>query len=240
MPVDHPSFYGRRHGHRLSPTRRHLLEEMLPLLRVPRPRTEDGRLQPRTLFAQPMREVWLEIGFGGGEHLAAQARAHPDVGIIGCEPFVNGIANLLAQLTSEGTPLESIRVFDDDAGLLLPTLAEGSIDRLFLLFADPWPKSRHHKRRFVNPDNLDLLARVLADGAEFRFASDHLEYVRWTFGQVSRHPLFQCAANTREPPPDWVATRYETKALREGRPCVYLGFRRMPRTGGLPPAPDRG
>ncbi len=175
---------------------------------------------------------WLEIGFGGGRHLAAQAAAHPDIAMIGCEPFVNGVAALLSLIDAQGQ--KNIRIFDDDARHLLDALPAAAIDRVFVLFPDPWPKRRHHKRRFMAPGNLDSLARVMKDGAELRFASDHMEYVRWTLDQVTRHPGFQWPARSardwRHPPPDWFETRYEAKAREQGLRCVYLRFQRRPRT----------
>jgi len=174
------------------------------------------------------RPLWLEIGFGGGEHLAAQAAAHPGVTLLGCETFVNGIARLLGLIAEHR--LDNVRLFPDDATLLLPALADASVERAFLLFLDPWPKTRHHKRRFVQPNTLRELARVLADGAELRFASDHAEYVRWTLALMLDHPAFAWDAHGpedwRQRPADAVATRYEAKALARGERCYYLRFRR--------------
>lgn len=222
--------YGRRTGRVLRPNRRRLLDTLLPTIRVPLD-AAGGDLDPRTLFSGAPDTVWLEIGFGGGEHLAAQAEAHPGIGLIGCEPFVNGVASLLSQVDGRG--LGNVRVLDDDARLLLDRLAEASIGRVFVLFADPWPKARHVKRRFVRPETLDALARVLADGAEFRFASDDMGYIRWTLAMVLAHPAFDWPvrgpADWRRPPADWCETRYEAKAKEAGRTCVYLTFRRRPR-----------
>ncbi len=177
------------------------------------------------------RPLWLEIGFGAGEHLAAQAAARPDVTILGCETFVNGIAGLLTQVEARG--LGNVRIFPDDANLLLPRLAPASVARAFLPFLDPWPKTRHHKRRFVQPATLDQLARVLADDAELRFASDHPGYVAWTLALAQPHPAFAWTASGpedwRRRPADAVMTRYEAKALDRGARCYYLSFRRRPR-----------
>lgn len=223
--------FGRRTGRSLRPTRRRLLEELLPEIRVPLDAAA-GVLDPLSLFADPPDAVWLEIGFGGGEHLAAQAEACPAVGFIGCEPFVNGVASLLAQVDGRG--LGNVRILDDDARLLLERLADASVARVFVLFADPWPKARHAKRRFVRPETLDALARVMADGAEFRFASDDMGHVRWALEQVLVHPAFDWPArgpaDWRCPPVDWCETRYEAKARQAGRSCVYLTFRRRPRS----------
>jgi tRNA (guanine-N7-)-methyltransferase len=185
-------------------------------------------LDPKALFPDPVTEVWLEVGFGGGEHLAAQARRHPQVGLIGCEPYVNGVARLLSLV--EGDRLTNLRVFDNDARLLLDRLADASIDRVFVLFSDPWPKKRHQKRRFIGEETLRGLARVMRDGGLLRFASDEMGYVRWTLEHLHRNPDFLWAANRpedwRRPPADGAETRYETKARAAGRTCVYLDFRR--------------
>ncbi len=222
--------YGRRLGHRLRPGRRRLLETLLPELRL-EPPAAGGVLDLAAAFAPAIRDVWLEVGFGAGEHLAAQAAAHVDVGLIGCEPFVNGVAALLARIDAEG--LSNVRIFDDDARLLLDAVPEASIGRVFVLFPDPWPKKRHHKRRFIAPGTLDSLARLMRDGAELRFASDHMDYVRWTLDHLTGHGAFSWTARG---PEDWrrypdgaLATRYQAKARRRGVPCVYLNFRRRPR-----------
>jgi len=204
----------------LRPGQEARLENLLPRLRVA---TDDLAGLPRPL--------WLEIGFGAGEHLAAQAMAHPEVTLLGCETFVNGIAALLTHV--ETRRLDNVRVFPDDAGFLLPALGEASVDRVFLPFLDPWPKNRHHKRRFVQRATLDQLARVLADGAAVRFASDHPGYVAWTLGLVLEHPDFRWPArgpeDWRRRPVDAIATRYEAKALARGANCYYLTFHRKVR-----------
>ena len=223
-------YYGRRHGRRLRPHRAQLWEDLLPRLRVA---LSDGAasLDPRGLFDRPVSSAWLEIGFGNGDHIAFQAEANPTIGLIGAEPFVNGVATLLAHIDEH--KLSNIRIFPDDVRRLLSTIADASIDRAFILFPDPWPKLRHHRRRIVNPGNLDQLARILADGAELRLASDHAEYVRWMLRHLLRHPAFEWLAQSpgdwRVRPPDWPQTRYESKAVAVGRACAYLRFRRVPR-----------
>lgn len=221
--------YGRRYGRALRASRRRLLDERLPALRVPL--AGDGEMDPRALFAATPEAVWLEVGFGAGEHLAAQAEAHPDIGFIGCEPFVNGVAALLARI--EAGRLANVRVLDDDARLLFGRLPDASIARVYVLFADPWPKARHAKRRFIRPETLDALARVMTDGADLRFASDDMGYVGWTLERLAGHPDFTWTARRpgdwRHPPAGWRETRYEAKAKAAGRPCVYLTFRRRPR-----------
>ena len=180
------------------------------------------------LFADPVSDVWLEIGFGAGEHLIHQAEANPQIGFIGAEPFINGVARVLAE--AENKSLRNIRIHDDDARPLLERLPAASIARVFLLFSDPWPKTRHHKRRFVSAATLDQLARILKPGGEFRFASDDASFVRWTLAASLAHAEFAWTAKRpadwRQRPPDAIATRYETKALTDGRACVYLHFER--------------
>jgi len=188
------------------------------------------RLDPSRLFGAAPTALWLEIGFGGGEHLAAQAAAHPDVAFIGAEVFVNGIASLLDHLRRQ--QLANVRIFADDARLLLPALPAASLDRVFLLFPDPWPKHRHAARRFVCRETLDRLALLMRPGAELRIASDDPAYVEWTLRQVLAHPAFAWLARSsddwRQRPADWAPTRYEKKALAAGRRPAYLRFRRRP------------
>lgn len=223
-------FYGRRHGKTLRSVQRGLMDTLFPELEITRPGTgEQTTLQ--TLFRRPVKEVWLEIGFGGGEHLAAQAESRPDVGFIGAEPFVNGIGKLLSHVQSRN--LDNIRIYGDDVRPWLDTLPDACLDRVFLLFPDPWPKTRHRERRFINPWNLDLLARVMKDNAVLRVASDDPTYVRHTLAVAPVHPLF-CWNPQR--PADWrihwadaVESRYEAKAHREGRVPHYFTFHRIPR-----------
>ncbi|MEO0034369.1 MAG: tRNA ((7)-)-methyltransferase, partial [Pseudomonadota bacterium] len=163
-----PRFFGRRSGKPLRRTALGLIESLLPRLAIAIP-TPGQRLDPVSLFPAPVRAVWLEVGFGGGEHLADLAAQHPDIGMIGCEVFRNGIASLLGHVERRG--LANVRLFPEDVRLLLPALPDASLERAFVLFPDPWPKARHAERRFVNPDNLDQLARLLSDGGEVRVAS---------------------------------------------------------------------
>jgi tRNA (guanine-N7-)-methyltransferase len=223
--------YGRRRGRTLKGKASELYETGLEALTVklPAPDTEldPPRIDPTTLFATPPVEIWLEIGFGGGEHLAAQAAQHPDIGFIGCEPFINGVSSLLVLL--DENEVQNVRIVTEDARLLLRALPVASIGRAFLLFPDPWPKRRHEGRRFVNPEALDLLARVLADNAEFRVATDHAVLQEWMPERIGEHPAFQLEISVTERPEDWAATRYEAKALRAGRRPIYLTYRRKPR-----------
>jgi tRNA (guanine-N7-)-methyltransferase len=181
-------------------------------------------------FPSPVSAIWLEIGFGGGEHLAEQAKANPHIGLIGCEPFVNGVAKLVSRIAQEG--LGNIRLYDGDARDLLPYLPQGSIAKIFLLFPDPWPKARHAKRRLVNDETLKSLARLAAGGGELRIATDSASYCRHILEKM-RGSAFEWLARSpgdwRSRPQDWPPTRYEAKALKAGRSCYYLCFRR--RTG---------
>lgn len=223
------SLYGRRHGRALRSGQQRVIDTLLPRLRIDLP-DDDRSLDPLTLFPQRPTDVWIEVGFGAGEHMAAQAAANPQVGIIGCEPYVNGIAALL--LRAEEQELANIRLYDDDARDLMARLADNSIGRLFLLFPDPWPKARHHKRRFISPRTLDQLARVMKDDAELRFATDDPGYLAWTLEHFDRHRSFsRSSGGSLGGAPDWPGTRYEAKAGRAGRNCSRLRFRRLPRTG---------
>lgn len=208
-------FYGRRRGKRLSPRQERLIDELLPALAP-------------SSGAPSVGPLWLEIGSGGGEHLVAQASAHPDTTLIGCEPFLEGVAKTLGSVEDAG--LKNVRLHPDDVRPLLDGLPDASVDRCFILFPDPWPKLRHHKRRIVSKANLDSLARVLKPGAELRIATDHMEYARWILGHLLAHPAFDWPAERaddwRTPPADHVRTRYESKALARGERPVYFRFRR--------------
>jgi tRNA (guanine-N7-)-methyltransferase len=218
--------YGRRRGRTLKGKASELYETGLEALTVKLP-APDTELDPVALFAAPPTGIWLEIGFGGGEHLAAQAAQHPDIGFIGCEPFINGVSSLLVLL--DENEIRNVRIVTEDARLLLRALPVAVIDRAFLLFPDPWPKRRHEGRRFVNPEALDLLARVLADNAEFRVATDHVVLQEWMPERIGEHPAFRLETRTEERPADWAPTRYEAKALRAGRRPIYLTYRRKAR-----------
>lgn len=223
--------WGRRQGKRLRARQQALLDEFLPRIAIAAPSAE-GISDPGALFGdlRPC-EIWLEIGYGAGEHLAAQAAAHPQAGLIGCEVFRQGIAKALARIADAG--LVNIRLFEGDARRLMAALPDRSLARVFLLFPDPWPKTRHHKRRFVQVETLSEIARLLSDGGLFRVASDLPGYVRWTLERMARHAAFEWTAegpaDWRVRPPDWPPTRYEAKAVREGRAPAYLEFRRVRR-----------
>lgn len=218
--------YGRRKGKRLSPRKERLIAELLPTLRPDLAAAPPNDL--RTLFPVPVRDVWLEIGFGSGEHLLWQAEQHPDVGIIGCEPFINGVASLLGAIEDRG--LQTIRVHDGDARDVMAWLPAGALARAFILFPDPWPKKRQAKRRLVTPGLVASLARVLRPGGELRFASDDTDYAGEALLAVQQNSEFAWQADKaddwRTRPGDWPETRYERKALSEGRKPVYLSWRR--------------
>jgi tRNA (guanine-N7-)-methyltransferase len=220
------NFYGRVHGKTLKAAQRDYLEQDLAALSpgdVGWDVNPDRR--PLDLSARfGARDVWLEIGFGGGEHMVHMARSYPDIAIIGAEPFINGVAMLLGKIRRAG--VTNLAVHPGDARDLMDVLPPASVARAFLLYPDPWPKQRHHRRRFVTQDHLLPLARVLKHGAEFRVATDISDYVRQTLAEVPKAG-FDLERRGPEPWSDWISTRYEQKALREGRPPHYLTFRRQ-------------
>lgn len=226
------TIYGRRQGRPLKPGRENALAEWLPRLSVavPAAGSAQGTLDPATLFETPVDEVWLEVGFGSGEHLLAQAAHHPRVGLIGCEPFINGMAALLMAIAREPARAANIRVLMDDARSLIAALPDASLAKVFVLFPDPWPKARHAKRRFISPETLDALARVMKPGAELRVASDDEGYISWTLEHAPGHPAFiplRTAAEWRQRPAQgWPVTRYEAKARAQGRTPAFFAFRR--------------
>jgi tRNA (guanine-N7-)-methyltransferase len=226
--------YGRRKGKPLRAGQQALLEDLLPRLHIALPAT-GASLDPKRLFPAGCRAVWLEIGFGGGEHLAAQAEAHPAIGLIGSEVYLNGVVKLLAacvRARAATAPRDNIRIFPDDARLLLDALTPGSIGRVFILFPDPWPKTRHHRRRIVAPETLAALARIMETGAELRLATDDLAYADAMVETLAAAAdLFAGPAGgtpgLAERPPDWPPTRYEMKARAAGAVCRYLLYRRV-------------
>lgn len=214
--------YGRRRGHTLSPRQQRLLDETLPRARLSAAQAAD----PSAAFRVPVREVWLEVGFGAGEHTAALVAAHPRVGVIAAEVFENGLVSLLGRYipaSAEATalPPPNLLLWPEDARALLRLLPDAALGRLFLMFPDPWPKARHARRRFVHPVLLPEIARVLMPGGEWRIASDDPTYQAWVAETLAGQSLFDVAAVTDARPQDWPATRYEAKALREGRRPRY-------------------
>ncbi len=222
------AFFGRKKGKALREAQTGQITQVLPRLRLP-----EGELADlASLFPQPVVRLKLEIGFGGGEHLLARMREQPENGFIGCEPFVNGMAKFLATVAREG--LTNIRLWDEDAALLLARLPKAQLDQIDLLYPDPWPKRRQRKRRFVSPQTLGLMADALRPDGRFCFASDIDDYVGWTLARVAQSPDFvwepESADAWRQPYAGWVRTRYEAKAVAEGRASSYLTMRRVPHT----------
>ncbi|MBV7394591.1 tRNA (guanine(46)-N(7))-methyltransferase TrmB [Mameliella sediminis] len=224
------NFYGRVRGKTLRPKQEEYLQEDLDRLS---PGAVDWEENPdrvpldlEALFGGA--PVWLEIGFGGGEHMVHQAVQNPDVGIIGAEPFMNAVAMLLGKIRQAGA--DNLRVYPGDVRNLFDVLPAQSVDKAFLLYPDPWPKKKHHRRRFVTAEHLEPLAQVLKPGAEFRVATDIPDYVRQTLVEVPKAGfewLAEGPEDWRQPWSDWLSTRYEQKALREGRVPHYLTFRKL-------------
>ena len=226
----HRNFYGRLKGKSLKSSQKTYISEDLAALSPGLVSWEDNP-ERRLLDLDALfrgRPVWLEVGFGGGEHLVHQAASHPDVGIIGAEPYINGVAMLLGKIRRAG--VDNLAVHPGDARDLMDVLPAASIARAFLLYPDPWPKKRHHRRRFVTPEHLEPLARVMQPGAILRVATDIPDYVRQALEEVPRAGfdwLAEGPEDWRTPWSDWISTRYEQKALREDRVPHYLTFRRQ-------------
>ncbi|MHA3914440.1 tRNA (guanosine(46)-N7)-methyltransferase TrmB [Halovulum sp. GXIMD14793] len=229
------NLYGRRKGKPLRPAQRGHLQDTLPAIRLENvSRTENPERHPLDLSALfGDRPVWLEIGFGSGEHLLHIAGLQPDVNFIGCEPFLNGVAKLTAGVARH--ELDNVRVHPGDARDLLDVLPIASVQRVYLLYPDPWPKRRHHRRRFMNTAQIDQVSRVLARGGELRLATDIGDYVRQALTVMQPRPDFEWLAGSpsdwRQPWADWLPTRYETKAKRAGRPAHYLIWKRCGQSG---------
>lgn len=221
----HRNFYGRVYGKTLRPAQKVYLREDLPKYRLRAAGYDDN---PERLVLNPDElpgegPIWLEIGFGGGEHLVHMASQNPGVRVIGCEPFINGVAMLLYRLRQ--VQAENVLIHPGDVRDLFEVLPDGCIEKVFLNYPDPWPKARHHRRRFVTPEHLEPLFRVTQPGTEFRVATDIPDYVRQTLEEVPPAG-FELVSNLGTPWADWISTRYEQKALREGRTPHYLTFKR--------------
>ena len=215
--------YGRRQGHALRAGQAALVEDLLPKISVP----ESGPITAQMLFGDA-RPIEVEIGFGGGEHMAGQAAMRPGHGFIGCEPFLNGVVSALGHIERLG--LDNVRIHMGDALEVIERLSDASLDRAYLLHPDPWPKARHAKRRFMNKGPIDLLAAKLKPGAEFRFGTDHPVYCRWAMMVMGQSADFEWLADTPRDflvrPDDWPETRYEAKARRLGHEVWYFRYRR--------------
>jgi tRNA (guanine-N7-)-methyltransferase len=217
--------YGRSRGKKMRQYHARLVREALPEFEV----VPGDFARSANLFLNAPSEIWLEIGFGGGEHLACQAAARPEIGFIGCEPFINGVAKLLAEIDKRG--LSNVRIHSGDAGALIAAMPSGSVSQVFCLYPDPWPKRRHNKRRVVSAAFVSELARVMRPGGQTRFASDVDDYCGWALQRFLNSPAFSWRARQssdwREPWRDWQSTRYETKAQRDDRTSSYLTFQRV-------------
>jgi tRNA (guanine-N7-)-methyltransferase len=223
----HGAFFGRRKGHKLRAHQADLIAQLLPQLSLDI--TTPGPADLAPLFDAPVGHVRLEIGFGGGEHLIAEAQSFPDIGFIGCEPYVNGMAKILALI--EADEVRNIRLFAGDAAELLAWAPAHSLARIDLIHPDPWPKRRHWKRRFVQDATIAAMARALRPEGEFRFVSDISDYCAWTLAHFMRSREFRWtaerASDWREPLPNYTMTRYGRKAEREGRTAAYLSFKKI-------------
>ena len=231
-PLEGPSlnptrFYGRRKGHRLSARKESLLRQVFPKIRIDLDAT-NLPLDPQFLFNFRPKEIWLEVGFGGGEHIAYQSQANPDIGIIGVEPFLNGVVSLVDEIHNKD--LKNIRIFDKEISILLERLKPNSLSKVFLLFPDPWPKKKHLKRRILNHYFLDKMNHLMLEGGEFRFSSDDAGYARLAVELASiREDFSWCPKSCR----DWqlrpecsIETRYERKAIQHGRKNTYINLRK--------------
>lgn len=227
-------FFGRRKGKSIKTSKQQLIDELLPLVKPQIP--EKGFLKLSSIFGIQPKELWLEIGFGGGEHVAELSALYSDIGFLGAEPFMNGVASLLAYLNGSHTGktthtgldasrVDNVRIWPDDVRQLFPFLEDKLFKRIFLLYPDPWPKARHAERRFTNQINLKYLHRLLSDDGHFYVATDVTLYAEWTLEQVAESNLFeQINQDIHLPPIDWIPTRYEKKGILAGREPRYLVF----------------
>ena len=227
-------FFGRRKGKAIGASRERLMKELLPKIQLTLPKR--GKLALDKVFSYEPREIWLEVGFGGGEHVAELAQMYPDVGFIGAEPFLNGVSSLLAHLNGshrfpkEETGLEegrtdNVRIWPDDIRLVFPHLPDGVFDRIFVLYPDPWPKARHAERRFINQNNLPELYRLLTAKGQLFVATDVVGYAEWVEEQMKIFKKFiRKNKDLHKPPQDWVPTRYEQKGIQAGRQPIYFVF----------------
>lgn len=220
------AFFGRRQGKRLRDNQLSRIKTLLPTLKIDLNKPAPSELM--SLFTNKVEEIRLEIGFGGGEHLLHEMEQFPQTGFIGVEPFINGMAKILVHIENNKQHQNHLRLYDDDATRLLDWLPKASLDGIDLFYPDPWPKKKHWKRRFINIKNLNRFSRVLKTGKKFRFASDIDTYVNWTLYHCTNHSDFEWQANNSNDwkiaYPLWPGTRYESKALREGRMPTYLTF----------------
>lgn len=227
-------FFGRRKGKPISSSRERLMQELLPKVQLQL--SEKGKIEVNKIFPFKPKELWLEIGFGGGEHVAELAKMYPDVGFIGAEPFLNGVCSLLAylngshRLPQKETGLEvgrsdNVRIWPDDIRIVFPHLKDGVFERIFVLYPDPWPKARHAERRFIGQSNLPELYRLLTPTGRLFVATDVVEYAEWVKIQMKEFKKFKLDnRDLQQAPEDWVPTRYEQKGLEAGRKPIYFVF----------------
>ena len=215
-----PKFFGRRIGRRIRKTKAAFIETTLPAIKL--------NEVSKNMFGRKMKEFHLEIGFGDGQHLAGQAKNNPDIGYVGAEVFQNGVLRLLELITEDN--LQNIRIFSDDMRLLFSQIPDNFFSRIYVLFPDPWPKKKHANRRFINPENLNELSRILKPGGLLRIATDHKIYKGWTLRQMAKRQDFHWtakkSADWRNEPEGWVKTKYQLKAHREGRKPVFLDYKK--------------
>ena len=231
-----PKFFGRRKGRTIHCAKSALLNTFLPKIKI-----NENTTISKDMFGTQVEKMYLEIGFGNGEHLAGQALNNPNIGFIGAEVFQNGVANLLSLITGikikadipeqiqlSDNRTDNIRIFDDDMRLLFPRIPDASLDKVFILFPDPWPKKRHANRRFINPENLKEIARCLKKGGILRIATDHKVYKHWALRQLHNCPDFHwtatCGNDWKHEPSDWIQTKYQRKAIKEGRKAIFLDY----------------
>ena len=223
------TLFGRRKGKTLSTKRIKVVDRFLPDLRLPVAINNGVLLDPQYLFTTLKTDLWMEIGFGSGEHLAWQAQTHADIGFIGAEPFFNGVASMVRYV--DELALKNVRIWDGDARVVLRALPDNSLGRVFALFQDPWPKTRHAYRRIINRELLDSLARIMRSGSQFRWATDHPVFLRWSLNQCLNHDQFKwdvrSLSDWSSRPDDWPETRYEAKATRKDRISRYFTFLRV-------------
>jgi tRNA (guanine-N7-)-methyltransferase len=220
-------YHGRRSSRPICKTKRKLIQELLPDIQIQAPLNANMEtINPHNLFNQKCDEYWLEIGFGGGENMLAQAAFNPEIGYIGAEPFINGVANAITEISDK--QLQNIRIFTDDVRMLLRRLPENSLAKVFILFPDPWPKKRHFKRRIIQQSLLDMLSIVMQSKAELVIATDHNCYLNWILDVFANQSKFKEAPDNRKSiyqrPDNWVSTKYEQKAFQEGRDPAYLFY----------------
>lgn len=228
-PTDKRRLYGRRLGRPLNTERQEAMDHLYPRLEVPRSAlTQKADISPASLFDTDKTAYWMEIGFGNGEHVAAMMQQTPDYGYLAAEPYINGMAAFMREIRAWDN--QNVRVLMDDAIMLVKSLTDDALDGLYVLNPDPWPKSKHHKRRIINPDNLNDFARVLKSGAKLIMATDVDDLAEWMATQAANHPDFEWTATQaddwRVTPSDWIKTRYEQKGEKAGRKQSYLIFER--------------